>query len=117
VRDLFFGFRVNADRLRHRFATRTASRRSTTSHASPPFGSASARRARRSNSRQPLGIGRNARHDLLGEIETLVIRQRQRVLEKLASAIGHVHQMIPARIRTDEISSSHEALPAVSCRS
>src|SRR5690349_19077335 len=50
VRDFVVRLRVNADRLAHRLAKRASSRRSTTSHASPPDGSASARRARRSSS-------------------------------------------------------------------
>src|SRR5690606_34485387 len=37
----------------------------------------------------PFGILRQARQELLGEVEALVVGQRERVLEQLASAFGH----------------------------
>jgi hypothetical protein len=37
----------------------------------------------------PLGIGRQARQELLGEIEALVIGQGERVLEQLVSTASH----------------------------
>jgi hypothetical protein len=38
---------------------------------------------------EPLAIGRQARHHLLGKIEALVLTQRRRVRENVVIASGH----------------------------
>lgn len=75
-----FGFRVDAEELLHRLAARAASRRFTTSHASPPCGSASARRARRSSSASHSSSGASwtsvARRDRVARLPTTSSRLR-----------------------------------------
>ena len=60
---------------------------------------------------EPCASGRQAREELLGKIETLVVGQRERILEHLVSPAGHRWEPTPRRrrVRAERVGGHHAA--------